>query len=80
MDGLRFAKLCRDCDLMDARLTSTTVDLIFTKVKAKVRADTTGWGDRRGGLRRARQPAAHWRRLPGGRRSCTLRPLPTPKP
>jgi hypothetical protein len=38
MDGFRFAKLCREAGLVDGKkLSQTTVDLIFTKVKAKVR-------------------------------------------
>ena len=30
-----FAKLCKDCHLLDKKFTSTDVDLIFTKVKTK---------------------------------------------
>jgi len=37
MDGKSFVKFCKDCNLVDKKLTETTVDLIFssTKVKAK---------------------------------------------
>ena len=35
MDGARFAKFAKDCRLLDRQLTTTDVDLIFTKVKAK---------------------------------------------
>lgn len=35
MDGAKLAKLSRDCKLLDKNLTSTDVDIIFTKVKAK---------------------------------------------
>jgi len=39
MDGFRFAKLCREAGLLDGKkLTTTSVDLIFTKAKSKVRA------------------------------------------
>ncbi len=33
MDGRQFAKLAKDCQLLDKKLTSTDVDLIFAKVK-----------------------------------------------
>lgn len=36
LDGARFAKLVRDSGLLDARLATTAVDLVFSKVKAKV--------------------------------------------
>lgn len=32
MDGKAFVKLCKDCKLMSKGLTTTDVDLIFTKV------------------------------------------------
>ena len=35
MDGAKLAKLCRDVKLLDKNLTSTDVDIIFSKVKAK---------------------------------------------
>jgi hypothetical protein len=35
MDGAKLAKLCRDVKLLDKSLTSTDVDIIFSKVKAK---------------------------------------------
>ena len=35
MDGARFAKFAKDCRLLDRRLTTTDVDIIFTKVKPK---------------------------------------------
>lgn len=33
MDGRQFAKMAKDCQLLDKKLTSTDVDLIFAKVK-----------------------------------------------
>lgn len=43
MDGKGFAKLCKDCQLLDRRLTPTDVDLIFAKVlpKGRRRIDLT---------------------------------------
>jgi len=35
MDGKAFAKVAKDCKLIDKKLTATDVDLIFAKVKAK---------------------------------------------
>ena len=35
MDGRQFAKLAKDCHLIDKKLTTTDVDLIFAKVKDK---------------------------------------------
>jgi hypothetical protein len=35
MEGKSFAKLAKDCDLLDKKLTNTDVDLIFAKVKGK---------------------------------------------
>ena len=35
MEGKSFAKLAKDCGLLDKKLTATDVDLIFAKVKAK---------------------------------------------
>ena len=33
MDGVQFAKLAKDANILDDKLTSTDVDLIFAKVK-----------------------------------------------
>lgn len=33
MDGKTFAKVSKDCHLLDKKLTTTDVDLIFAKVK-----------------------------------------------
>jgi len=35
MDGKTFAKVTKDCHLIDKKLTPTDVDLIFAKVKDK---------------------------------------------
>ena len=35
MDGRQFAKLCKDTKLLDAHFTSTSVDLLFAKIKDK---------------------------------------------
>ena len=35
MEGKSFAKLAKDCGLIDKKLTATDVDLIFAKVKDK---------------------------------------------
>lgn len=35
MDGKVFAKMAKDCKLLDKKLTNTDVDLIFAKVKDK---------------------------------------------
>lgn len=35
MDGKTFAKLTKDCNLLDKKLTSTDVDLVFAKIKDK---------------------------------------------
>ena len=35
MDGAKLAKLARDCKILDKKLTSTDVDIIFSKVKGK---------------------------------------------
>ena len=37
MDGARFAKLCRETGLQGGKLNSIAVDIIFSKIKAKVR-------------------------------------------
>ena len=42
LDGARFAKLCREAGLLGGRLNTTGVDLVFSKVKAKV-----GWTQKR---------------------------------
>ncbi len=41
MDGKVFAKLTRDCSLIDSVLTPTFVDLIFQKVKDKGKRQIT---------------------------------------
>jgi hypothetical protein len=33
MDGKTFAKLSKDCKLLDKKLTATDIDLIFAKCK-----------------------------------------------
>jgi hypothetical protein len=35
MEGKAFAKVAKDCNLLDKKLTATDVDLIFAKVKDK---------------------------------------------
>ena len=35
MDGRQFAKLSKDCAILDKKLTATDIDLIFAKVKDK---------------------------------------------
>ncbi len=35
MDGRQFAKLAKDCKLLDKKLTATDIDLTFAKVKDK---------------------------------------------
>lgn len=35
MDGKTFAKVAKDCKILDKNLTATDVDLIFNKVKTK---------------------------------------------
>ena len=35
LDGAKFAKMTKDLKLIDKNLTSTDVDIIFTKVKPK---------------------------------------------
>ena len=35
IDGARFAKLCRDARILDARVTTVSVDIVFAKVKSK---------------------------------------------
>ena len=35
MDGKTFAKLAKDCKMLDKNLTATDIDLIFAKVKDK---------------------------------------------
>ena len=35
MDGKSWAKMCKDTKLIDKKLTTTDVDLIFAKSKAK---------------------------------------------
>ena len=36
LDGKGFVKMCRDSSLMDPRLTTTAIDLIFSRVRGKV--------------------------------------------
>ena len=36
MDGARFAKLCRESGVQGGKLNSIAIDIIFSKVKAKV--------------------------------------------
>jgi p25-alpha len=35
MDGRTFAKVAKDCKLIDKKLTATDIDLIFAKAKDK---------------------------------------------
>jgi p25-alpha len=35
MDGKTFAKLAKDCKIIDKKLTATDIDLIFAKAKKK---------------------------------------------
>ena len=35
MDGKTFAKLAKDCKILDKALTATDIDLIFAKIKDK---------------------------------------------
>jgi len=35
MEGKTFAKVAKDCGLLDKKLTATDIDLIFAKVKPK---------------------------------------------
>jgi len=35
MDGKTFAKMAKDCKILDKNLTATDIDLIFAKVKDK---------------------------------------------
>lgn len=41
MDGSKFAKLFRDCKVLDKKVTATDVDIIFSKVKAKTERKIT---------------------------------------
>ena len=36
LDGKGFVKMCRDSGLTDCRLTTTAIDLIFSRVRGKV--------------------------------------------
>ena len=36
LDGPRFAKLCRETGLQGGKLNSIAVDIVFSKIKAKV--------------------------------------------
>ena len=42
LDSVRFAKLCRESGLLGGKLTTTAVDLSFTKVKSKVGSSGLG--------------------------------------
>lgn len=42
MDGASFAKLCRDSGLLGGKLNTTSVDIAFSKAKAKVSCGTQG--------------------------------------
>ena len=33
MDGIQFAKLCKDTHMLDSRFNSTDVDLLFARIK-----------------------------------------------
>jgi hypothetical protein len=35
MDGKTFVKVFKDCNFLDKHLTTTSIDLIFAKVKTK---------------------------------------------
>jgi len=35
MEGKQFAKLMKDCKILDKKVTSTDIDLIFAKIKEK---------------------------------------------
>jgi len=35
MDGKTFAKMAKDCKILDKKLTATDIDLVFAKVKDK---------------------------------------------
>ena len=35
MDGKTFAKMAKDCKILDKHLTATDIDLVFAKVKDK---------------------------------------------
>ena len=35
MDGKVFAKVAKDCKILDKKLTTTDVDIIFAKIKDK---------------------------------------------
>lgn len=37
MDGARLVKLCREAGLIGGKVNATSVDIIFSKVKTKVR-------------------------------------------
>lgn len=37
LDGKGFVKMCRDSGLLDVRLNTTAIDLIFSRVRGKVR-------------------------------------------
>ena len=41
MDGRQFAKLPKDCKLLDRKLTATDIDLIFAKIKDRTARKVT---------------------------------------
>jgi len=41
MDNAKFAKFARDCKLIDKKLTTTDIDIFFTKIKAKTERKIT---------------------------------------
>jgi hypothetical protein len=41
MDGKSFAKLAKDCKLLDKKLTATDIDLYFAKIKDKTERKIT---------------------------------------
>lgn len=41
MDGKTFAKLAKDCKIIDKKLTATDIDLIFAKAKKKTERKIT---------------------------------------
>ena len=42
LDGKGFVKMCRDSGLTDSRLTTTAIDLIFSRVRGKVGSPLPG--------------------------------------
>jgi len=50
MDGKTFAKLAKDCGLLDKKLTATDVDLVFNKVKTSSAVRTISYDQFEKGL------------------------------